>query len=149
MGLFNKVTLIGNHIDGIDIFNENELIQAILENEEITFRSVDDKKKTAKLSISKINGVRIIDKQKTIEKDKSVVGRAIAGSLVAGPLGTIVGGMSGIGKKAKKKKYRVLAIVYDNDKVISILEDKWAVNFDKFAKKINKLTKNENTEVVL
>jgi hypothetical protein len=35
-------------------------------------------------------------------KDKSVVGRAVAGGLLLGPLGAVVGGMSGIGTKSKK-----------------------------------------------
>jgi len=35
-------------------------------------------------------------------KDKSVVGRAAAGGLLLGPLGAVLGGMSGIGSKSKK-----------------------------------------------
>ena len=34
-----------------------------------------------------------------IEKDKSVIGRAVVGGLLLGPVGAIVGGMSGIGTK--------------------------------------------------
>ena len=37
------------------------------------------------------------------EKDKSVIGRAIGGGLLLGPLGAVVGGMSGVGKKTKKQ----------------------------------------------
>lgn len=36
---------------------------------------------------------------KWIEKEKTVIGRAIAGAIVCGPIGAIVGGISGIGKK--------------------------------------------------
>ncbi len=39
----------------------------------------------------------------TIEKDKSVIGRAIVGGLLLGPVGAIVGGMSGIGTKKETK----------------------------------------------
>ncbi len=35
-------------------------------------------------------------------KDKTVVGRAVGGGLLLGPLGAVVGGMSGIGTKSKK-----------------------------------------------
>ncbi len=38
------------------------------------------------------------------QKDKSVIGRAIIGGLLLGPLGAIVGGMSGIGSKEVKAK---------------------------------------------
>ncbi len=37
------------------------------------------------------------------EKDKSVIGRALGGGLLLGPLGAVVGGMSGVGKKTKKQ----------------------------------------------
>ena len=39
----------------------------------------------------------------TIEKDKSVIGRAVVGGLLLGPVGAIVGGMSGIGAKKETK----------------------------------------------
>ena len=39
----------------------------------------------------------------TIEKDKSVIGRAVVGGLLLGPVGAIVGGMSGIGTKKETK----------------------------------------------
>lgn len=35
----------------------------------------------------------------TVQKDKSVIGRGVAGGLLLGPVGAIVGGMSGIGQK--------------------------------------------------
>lgn len=36
---------------------------------------------------------------KWIEKEKTVIGRAIAGAIICGPIGAIIGGISGIGKK--------------------------------------------------
>jgi len=41
-----------------------------------------------------------------ITKDKSVIGRAIVGGLLLGPVGAIVGGMSGIGTKTKTKQVK-------------------------------------------
>jgi uncharacterized membrane protein len=143
MGLF-KTILMGSHVSGINLYGEEEIIQATIEDGNIVFKSVADKKKTAKLSITKINSVRIFTEKEIIEKDKSVVGRAVAGTLIAGPLGTIVGGLSGVGSKKKKKNFRIMTINYGEDKNIVILEDKWATNFDKFSKEINKLIYTEN-----
>ncbi|BBI32502.1 hypothetical protein [Cohnella abietis] len=42
------------------------------------------------------------NEQELIEKGKSVVGRAVIGTLLVPGLGTIIGGMSGIGTKQKK-----------------------------------------------
>lgn len=39
------------------------------------------------------------------EEEKSVIGHAIAGGIVLGPIGAIIGGMSGIGKKEIKDYY--------------------------------------------
>ena len=50
--------------------------------------------------------------------------------------------------KKKKKDYRILVITYDLNKSIVILEDKWAANFDKFIKELNKLIITENKLVL-
>jgi len=56
-----------------------------------------------------IHKSQIIDLRSTVLSEpvvikKSVVGRAVVGSLILGPLGAIVGGMSGIGSKGEKVK---------------------------------------------
>lgn len=45
-------------------------------------------------------------------KNKSVIGRAAVGAILAGPVGAIVGGMSGIGKK-EKRLYLLMIDYYD------------------------------------
>lgn len=44
--------------------------------------------------------------------NKSVVGRAVLGGVILGPLGAIVGGMSGIGSKSGLVAHQYLAINY-------------------------------------
>ena len=62
------------------------------------------------------------------EKDKSVVGRAILGGLVAGPMGAMVGSISGAGKKSVKvstEPDNLLIICTNNGKLLAFgLKDK-------------------------
>lgn len=55
---------------------------------------------------------RAIQPDEITEKDKSVIGRAVVGGLLLGPVGAIVGGMSGIGTKQKVKKGNVDLYLY-------------------------------------
>lgn len=84
----------------------------------------------------------------SITKDKSVIGRAIVGGLLLGPVGAIVGGMSGIGtktskKQVKKEKRDVYAIVNDdieNPYKIMSIQVNQALDFER---KFNLLRNNE------
>lgn len=63
----------------------------------------------------RIHNSQIISLEKTTESelikmDKSVIGRAVVGGLILGPLGAIIGGISGIGTKEKisEKNYLII-----------------------------------------
>ena len=47
------------------------------------------------------------------QKEKSIIGRAVIGGLIAGPAGAIVGGMTGAGTKTVKEKMPDLFITID------------------------------------
>lgn len=52
------------------------------------------------------------------KKDKSVIGRALIGGVLLGPVGALVGGMSGIGEKDIKSKTipdNILTIAFDDE----------------------------------
>lgn len=55
------------------------------------------------LPFSQINEFEL--KVRYIEKDKSVIGRSVAGYLIAGPVGSVVGAVSGVGKKKESQQY--------------------------------------------
>ncbi|MBN2893516.1 MAG: zinc-ribbon domain-containing protein [Bacteroidales bacterium] len=59
---------------------------------------------------SQIISIKQTSRDELIRTDKSVIGRAVVGGLVLGPLGAIVGGMSGIGSKEKLKNKNYLVI---------------------------------------
>ena len=50
---------------------------------------------------SQIISLKTMSQDELAKVDKSVIGRAVIGGLILGPLGAIVGGMSGIGSKEK------------------------------------------------
>ncbi|WP_201723593.1 zinc ribbon domain-containing protein [Spirosoma sp. 209] len=59
---------------------------------------------------SQVISIKQTTKSELVNMDKSVIGRAVVGGLILGPLGAVVGGMSGIGSKQKvqDKSYLVL-----------------------------------------
>lgn len=59
---------------------------------------------------SQIISLKTVSQEELVKTDKSVIGRAVAGGLILGPLGAIVGGMSGIGSKEKfiNKQYFII-----------------------------------------
>lgn len=64
------------------------------------------------MPILDINYLQIISieemKGSEIRKDKTVVGRAVIGTIILGPLGAIIGGMSGIGNKYEESNVLII-----------------------------------------
>lgn len=76
-------------------------------------------------------------KKITEKKSKSIIGRALVGGLILGPVGAIVGGMTGIGDKEKSKSLsgidNILSISYTENEIEYILLFECS---DKKAKKV-------------
>ncbi len=64
------------------------------------------------ISNHQIISLKTISKTELIKKDKSVIGRAVVGGLILGPIGAIVGGMSGIGSKESSVNQTYFIINY-------------------------------------
>lgn len=69
---------------------------------------------TFKIPMKNVISVIEATEKELAEISKSVVGRGIAGGLIFGPAGLLLGGMSGIGKKKGIKKSRVFIISFIN-----------------------------------
>lgn len=87
---------------------------------EVPFSNIDP----IYLKYSKITNIDYLCETDIVEKQKSVAGRAVIGGIALGPLGAIVGGMSGIGTKSKKDIRFYLVINYkpnpnDSEKVLT------------------------------
>ena len=89
----------------------------------LVIKSVVVKKPEVNLKYEQITGINVTSEEEILEKSKSVTGRAVIGGVLLGPLGAIVGGMSGIGDKKKEKTRYYLIINYkskdDEIKVLS------------------------------
>ncbi len=62
------------------------------------------------IPFSEIKSAKLIKDTEITEKDKSVILRAVAGGILLGPLGAIIGGMSGLQKGKKKQEILLLSI---------------------------------------
>ncbi len=101
------------------------------------------------ISLKDISNVAIISDKEIIEKDKSVIGRGIVGSVLFGGAGLILGGLSGLNKKQVIQNVDYLIINYkDNgeDKVINVYADAGVIN-NGFIKWINKFVDMSKKDV--
>jgi len=158
MGLFgskNKDGSIGTNlsfVDGISTFFKGESVELSLyeDDNEIRIRSrINKSKSVVHLKLDKIIRAQFMSEKDIKEKSKSVGGRAIAGGLILGPLGAIIGGMSGIGSKKESITKYYIIINYksnDKDKALSFEVVGASLGWDKVLKEINKhLIGEENT----
>ncbi|WP_295714152.1 hypothetical protein [Mucilaginibacter sp.] len=91
------------------------------------------------ISFNDIVSVHIEDKETITQfKEKSVIGRALIGGLLLGPIGAIIGGMTGIGKKE--------VVVFEPDLVMTItyIDDKAAEKVAVFTADYGKKSKLYN-----
>jgi len=148
MGLFsskNKDGSIGTNlvfVDGLDTFSKGEAVELAYyeDDNEVRIKSrINKKKSIMHLNLNKISAAQYISETDIKEKSKSVCGRAIVGGLILGPLGAIIGGMSGIGNKEKSSEVYYIVINYksnDEDKAISFEVVGASLGWDKVLKGI-------------
>lgn len=119
---------------------------------------------TFRLSLDKIISMDIVTEDNIEEKKKSVIGRGVAGAVVFGPVGAIIGSASGVGSKKKVKKNNYFVISYfgaDCDEVKTITFDQLGDIKGKLMEceqqfidyynyqYANKFTEDENGEIIL
>ena len=94
------------------------------------------------IPLERIRAAVALTETELIEKSKSVVGRALIGTLIVPGLGTIIGGMSGIGtkkKEGKKNHYLVLNYLDSKGELAAVtFQDQVRFIMDKFCKNVNK-----------
>ena len=81
--------------------------------DKVEIRQIMFGKEVAYLSYNQITAAEKVSEQQIKEVDKSVIGRAVVGGVLLGPLGAVVGGASGIGTK-KKTEYKDYFVINYN-----------------------------------
>lgn len=145
--LGKKIKQISNlglaYLQGIDSLDENGKYRngtlLIYEHENgVLFKTlniIDNLACVFPLPKEKIKEISFLDGEEIIKK-KSVIGRGIAGALIAGPVGAIVGGVSGIGEKKKQEAY--MLIETEEDKILFSCKPGTKTIFEHTFKKIFK-----------
>lgn len=86
------------HVEGLNI-TKNSPVDILQFHDRIQLESGNQK---YQIPIENLKVAVIKSEREILEKNKSVVGRAMIGTVLVPGIGTIVGGMSGIGKKTVK-----------------------------------------------
>lgn len=118
MPIFGRKNKQGNRvinlklIDGVPTIPNGLAVSVTLLDEELMVKVRIGKNAAGTIRYEQITGVEYLSEQEIREKAKNVIGRAVIGGFFLGPLAAIVGGMSGIGNKAKKIYHFYLVLNY-------------------------------------
>lgn len=127
------------HYEGLNVRNGASVIVR-LTNYNLQICDVR-RKPIFNISLRDISNIAVISDKELVEKDKSVIGRGVVGSVLFGGAGLILGGLSGLQKKQIMQNINYLIINYNSngeEKVISLYANEGIIN-NGFIKWVNKL----------
>lgn len=159
MGFFKstKGSLISDYFkvtDNLGVYKDGDMVDVALYDDYLIIKS-PILKQEIRLNYNQITDVFYGLETEIVEKNKSVIGRAVTGGLLFGGVGAVVGGISGTGTKTKKERHFYFIISYTSsageDKFIQF-EDTRLYKGVKVANKLKELcnisgVKNENIEL--
>ena len=116
MGFFKsaKGSIISDYFkltDDLGVYKNGDMVDVALYDDHLTIKSPVLKQEIT-LNYNQITDVFYGLETEIIEKNKSVIGRAVAGGILFGSLGAVVGGISGTGTKTKKERHFYFIISY-------------------------------------
>ncbi len=130
------------HLEGLKGIPEGVLrvLKVAPEDNKLYISPNSKSKNVIEIELDDINFIEKMNMSEVTEKNKSVVGRAVVGGLL-GPLGAIVGGISGVGSKKKNKDVGILIIGYGEDKQISFASGKGTFGYGNIVRALQMYTK--------
>lgn len=142
--VIKKVTGL-KHIEGIPGLSKDAIAEIFLYEDKIMIN------KDKFISIDRIIAVDFFSEKEVNEKGKSVIGRAAVGGLLLGPLGAIIGGVSGTGKKEKSKTHYFISIEFNGvdgtQHVAIFLLTDFAWGYNGFLKEIDALIGSSSNNI--
>ena len=156
MGFFKstKGSLISDYFkitEDLGVYKKGTMVDMALYDDHLIIMS-PALKQEIKLNYNQITDVFYGLETEIIEKNKSVIGRAVAGGLLFGGVGAIVGGISGTGTKDKKERHFYFIISYTSstgeEKFIQF-EDTRLYKGSKIAAKLKELCNITNENIQL
>jgi hypothetical protein len=118
MGLFKKsrgydcrFTGKVSETTGTNIVPHGIFLTVTLNSDSIT---IDNSDMSFTLERSQIKSSGFFTEQDVVSKNKNVVGRSIAGGLMFGEMGAVIGGLSGVGNKNKTIHRKFVFITYQS-----------------------------------
>jgi len=119
MGLFKstKGSVISDYFkltDNLGVYKKGDMVDVALYDDHLTIMSPALKQEVS-LNYNQITDVFYGLETEVTQVNKSVIGRAVAGGLLFGGVGAVVGGISGTGKKEKKEKHFYFIISYTSN----------------------------------
>lgn len=127
-------------------YTANNMYDVALYDEYLEISSSFAKNKI-NLDYSKITDVVYSAEIEEIQKSKSSIGRAIAGGMLFGGVGAVVGAISGTGTKTKKERHFYFIIAYTSaqgEEKFLQFEDTRLYKGTKIAKKLKELCRLED-----
>ncbi len=104
--------IVTSYKDGLGTLTPGCYCMIALSGDRIEFRASpkDSDPPAATMNISQITNIGAFTEAELIEKSRSVVGRGMAGGLVFGPVGAIVGGLSGTKSKKTRRYHQYIVL---------------------------------------
>ncbi len=114
MGLFknknNNLSCTLIHLEGLPLAAQTSCIISLI-NDALIIETMNSKQRF-ELNISQVITIQQNANRQVTEKKKSVIKRGIAGNMLFGSTGAVVGGLSGLGTKEISQLVYDLTIVY-------------------------------------
>lgn len=98
-------------LDGINLLAPQTQCIIYLDENNIIIETMNNAQKF-EISFSQIINIQQLTERQVSEKNKSVIKRGIAGNLLMGPTGALIGGLSGVGTKEVSQLVYALVITY-------------------------------------